>query len=204
MRRAVAVLVFTLVASCAVAQEPRWTVSVLPGYQFNTQSYEHDLRYGRSLQGRTEEGFTGSVDATFRLSKRYGLHMSYFVTDQKFAETSYYEGHPYYANSYRAPVSIWEIGPEWLVLASERSLFIFQVNVGRTFSSGSASYRDRYNYDCWLESIRDNRWVFGGAAGFRFYFSQSAGLAAQVAYHRINGWDTPEIWDLRAGLTFRF
>jgi hypothetical protein len=44
----------------------------------------------------------------------------------------------------------------------------------------------------------------GAAAGFRYFFLPNAGITAQVAYHRIGGWDFPNLWDVRLGATFRF
>lgn len=206
MRRAIAVLIFTLVAACVAAQDARWTVSILPGYQFNTQSYEHayGYRYRDEIRGTTQRGFAGSVECAFQLSKHFGLHLGYFVANGKYYESYWWDGQYYDSTTaYRAPVSIWEIGPEWCFRPFEGGEFYVQVNVGRTFSSSSASYRTWYN-SYWMTQIRDNVWTCGAAGGFRYFFTKNAGLAAQVAYHRLNGWETPEIWDVRAGLAFRF
>lgn len=206
MRRLTVVLIFAFVASCAAAQDSQWTVSILPGYQFNAQNYTraYGYRLDDEIRGTTLRGFAGSVDGAYRLSKNCGWHLGYFVANGKYCEAYWWDGLYYDSTTaYRAPVSIWEIGPEWCFRPFEGGEFYLQVNVGRTFSSGSASYRSWYG-GYWMTQVRDNVWTCGAAAGFRYFFTKNAGVAAQVAYHRLNGWKTPEIWDVRLGAAFRF
>ena len=78
-----------------------------------------------------------------------------------------------------------------------------QANFGWTASSGHESYTNDCGY-YWMRPVRDNEWVYGAAAGFRYFFLPNAGLSAQLAYHKINGWPNSDLWDVRLGATFRF
>jgi hypothetical protein len=191
------------------AQEPRWTVSILPGYQFNTtcnrtETYSY---YYYRREEKLETNFMGSVDLGLNLSEHYGLHFGYLVNNGKSSVRGIviYNG-DYHASpwdAFRAPVAIWEIGPEWDIRFSPKALLYFQFNLGRTASSMQQTYYDYYG-NFREEPFRDNEWVYGAAVGFRFFFIPNAGIAAQVAYHRINGWPNSDMWDLRLGASFRF
>lgn len=191
------------------AQEERWIVSILPGYQINTSSYQYttgNYRGSSDHIGKTRQTFTGSVDISFEINKHYGLHFAYFRNDGKVHEGVFYDdwvgGASHYYYDYRIPVSIWEIGPEFVIKLSDNVNFYTQINVGHTFSSGNASYNSFGYY--FSKPVRDNEWAFGASTGFRYFFLKNTGMAIQGGYHHINGWRTPNIWDIRMGITFRF
>lgn len=185
------------------AQEPRWSVSILPGYQFNTESYRYGEDCYWKYEGETKTSFVGSVDVGLKLTEKFALHFGYIVDDGKYSERYYSD---YYVSRwypYDAPIDIWEIGPEWRVRLSERAHFYAQINVGRTVASGKATYRTTCG-NLREDLVRENAWTFGAAAGFRYFFLPYAGIAGQVSYHRIRGWEAPDLWDARLGVTFRF
>lgn len=184
------------------AQEPRWTVSILPGYQLNTTTYELDRSSWYRRTGETKTNSVGSMDWSVKLTDRYGLHFAYFINSGRYRQQYYYYGYPS-TTDYSAPIQVLEIGPEWTIRPSGNFTIYFQLNLGRTISSESASYVSGYGYYR-QNAIRDNTWTIGAAAGVRYFFLKNAGIAAQVAFHHFSAWATPDIWDLRLGVTFRF
>lgn len=186
------------------AQEPRWSVSILPGYQFNTDSYTYAENSYWNLEGSIKSNFVGSVDLGLGLTDRFGLHFGYLVNNGNYAERYYSEHYVEDWTYYKAPIAIWEIGPEWHIRLSPKTHLYAQVNLGRTVSSGQATYIHPYYGDFRETVVRPNGWAYGAAAGFRLFFIPNAGIAGQVAYHRVSGWRISGLWDVRLGATFRF
>jgi hypothetical protein len=203
MNKLVLVLGLTCLWAGAFAQEPRWTVSILPGYQFNTTTYQLDRSSWYRRTGETQANSVGSMDWSVRLTDRFGLHFAYLINGGRYTERQYsYYGH-LYTTDYTAPIQILEIGPEWTICPSGNTTIYFQLNMGRTISSESASYGRYYGYYR-QDAIRDNTWTIGAAAGIRYYFLKNAGITGQVAFHHLSAWVAPDLWDVRLGATFRF
>ncbi|GEM_PF-3296905 len=202
MKKFIIVLFLFVLSTFVFAQDSKWTVSILPGYQLNELNKTEVTSDGASIVFSCKKEAVASVDVAYRITEHYGLHLAYFHNDSEYDKTVYY----YYTSGpvrEKNPVTIFEIGPEWQFKFLDKGEFYVQLNMGRTFSSTNESnlwYWDHYHsYKC-----RTNTWTLGSAFGLRYFFTPNCGAAVQIGYHYLDNWWYSPLWDARAGLVFRF
>jgi hypothetical protein len=211
-------LLILLAASVAAqAQSPRWSMSVLGGAQLASE----DVRSGASFALTADYAFTEHVALTGSLSSFEGelehvlpsgtipQHGSY-VTDFNLKSRFY----------------ILSVGPKFYVPTGQNSKLFFSVLVGYTLGSTSGmeqavlAYADGYReyYPSYgpapVSGMRENKFTFGAAVGWRYYFGSSVGVELQASYDNyssgfqrflpMGSLKSGNYVAFRAGVTFRF
>jgi hypothetical protein len=213
------IVLFLLAASTFIlAQEPKWTVSILPGYTLNApRGVQKDYDYYFHGQIRTSECVSSrrsvtSLDVTRRLTSSFSLHFAYLYTETTYWDHPHWEyvseigpspGHYHFYE----PISILEIGPEWNFSKLGKGDIYLQLNLGKTFDSsysyswpmGTAPYSGSY----YKHKTRNDKWTIGSAIGIHWPLTDNIGVTAQIACHYLSGWWYSPIWDARAGVAFR-
>jgi hypothetical protein len=200
MKRMLWAAMFLVAGFGAFAQVSGGYLEIMPGATLNQET---QTLYKSSWFKREREfnrGFIGSVEGGFSLSRHLGLHFAYVGTKERFSENAYYYGYLQSESRGSLPLNIIELGPELIWRPTEEIHLFLQINLGHTFSSGTASYDSGWS---WYHSRGDD-WALGLAAGFRFFPSKNAGGCVQITYHHISGWPVSTIWAVQTGLVFRF
>lgn len=187
------------------AQEPKWTISVLPGYQLNAPTdRDNDLWSENFVATESKKALVASADVGYKITDHFALHFSYVCNKSKYDK--YF--HEVYRNLVWGPrrytnnVKILEIGPEWQFKIWEKGELYMQVNIGWTFSNVRDNWSRYAEY--YGSKNRPDTWTVGTTLGLRYFFTDNFGLATQVSCHYFHNWWYSPIWDARAGLVFRF
>ena len=219
MKKAPLVILFLAVSLGLFAQAQRMTIAVLPGWQFNTPTKTLQREFGMPVNSiRLRGNFQGSIDFGWTFNDHLGLHAAYLYNDGDMQEISSTGWVPrYYRNVWglKRPLNILEIGPEFPIRLGPDDLVYVQLNVGRTFGQDEIKrYWSNRPIFPPVTGLR-NVWTFGAAIGYRHFFVRGVGVAVQLAYHHVQSqtfqtfwwgeYATPtDLWDIRAGLAFRF
>ncbi len=190
------VAVLLVVATLGICAQEKWSVSVLPGYQFST--------------GDADSGFVASLDGVYYFSENYGLHFAYMYNEGKFK----YTYAPYGEFKFKKNYNLIEVGPEFKTTAGQKGEIYGQINLGYTF--GSTSIDENYivtvggtPYAVHVTGELKNDWALGATFGYRYFFNKQVGIAMQATYHYMNGlkegdFDAKNSWDARIGVTWKF
>ncbi len=215
MKKAPLAILFLTVSFGLFAQAQRMTIAILPGWQFNTPTKTLRWEFGMPVDSiRLRGNFQGSIDFGWTFNDHLGLHAAYLYNDGDMQEIFTGRFPRYYRNVWglKRPLTILEIGPEFPIRLGPDDLVYVQLNVGRTFGQDEMK---RYWSNRSFPPFRGlrNVWTFGAAIGYRHFFVHAVGAAVQLAYHHVQSqtlwwgqYATPEqdLWDIRAGLAFRF
>ena len=197
------IVLFLLAASTFIlSQEPKWTVSILQGYTVNSNSvleHPYDWYPSYSIEREIKESPLTSFDIKINASEKYGFHFSYLYYPLNRVNIERWHGWSGWKEDrwkYKNYVSMWEAGPEWDFNISEKWSVYLQLNVGRCLTDNRYKYDPDYRFN--------GSWMLGTAVGLRYYVTPNIGITAQAAYHYIDEWSWRNLWDVRAGLAFRF
>jgi hypothetical protein len=204
MKKILVAMVLVLGTFGIFAQAGTQYFAIMPGYQFSTGSYTYnDGAFQTKAQG--QGNFVFSLDYGYFFTENVGMHVAYMYDKGDYKAQLTYLPLNWGTGDYKfnRTVNIFEIGPEFATQAGTNGQWYGQINVGYTFGSGDTTfYLNGTKYD--LGNAGSNDWTLGGAFGYRYYFNNSVGIGAQIAYHHINGWDVNDMWDSRLGVWFKF
>ncbi len=184
--------------------------AILPGYQFSTGNYQqselfvyNNHWYEARVYGSGQNNFTGSLDGGYFFTNNMGIHFAYMYNAGQFQLQG--QIGPYYLGSYRFDqnVSIAQVGPEFVMNHGSNSQTYFQLNLGYTFGNSTPSFHSDYG-DISLGDFGKQTFVYGGALGYRYYFTDMTGINVQVAYNHFQNYAISDFWDARVGVIFRF
>ncbi|MGA9750917.1 MAG: hypothetical protein WBS54_03925 [Acidobacteriota bacterium] len=215
MKKAPLAILFLTVSFGLLAQAQRMVIAILPGWQFNTPTKTVQRGFGMPMDStRLRGNFQGSIDFGWTFSDHLGLHAAYLYNDGDMQQILTGRVPRYYrlVSGLKRPLTILEIGPEFPIRLGPDDLVYVQLNVGRTLGQDEIKryWANRPLYPP-VTGLR-NVWTFGAAIGYRHFFVHGVGAAVQLAYHHVQSqtfwwgqYATPEhLWDIRAGLAFRF
>lgn len=200
MRRLPWVAAFVFTGFAVFAQDSVGYLAIMPGSTLNTSTQTLYRSSWFTREREFDTGFIASVEGGFSLNQYLGLHFAYIGAKENFTEKGFYYGTLWSKSHGSLPLNILELGPEVRWRLSADSQVFFQVNLGHTLSSGTATYDSGGST---YHSGEDD-WALGLAAGFRCFPSKAIGVCVQVTYHRVNDWPVSSIWVVQTGLVFRF
>lgn len=199
MKKFVVILFLLVLSSFVLAQEPRWTISILQGGTINSNAvveHPYDWYSSYSLKREIKESPISSIDFNFNVTERYGFHFSYLYYPLNRVDIGRWSEWEENRRKYKSYVSMWEAGPEWDFNVSKRWSTYLQLNTGRCLIDNGNKYDRNFRFN--------GSWMLGAAIGVRYFFTPNIGISAQAAYHYIDEWDFRNLWDARAGVAFRF
>ncbi len=202
MKKVVLFLFLASMAFAAHAQVGSWYVSVLPGFQLESGAAGFPDYVGQTGSMKPLAGLTASVDGEYFYTDNLALHMGLIYNQGKFRQrVLIYHMSPtpwWSVRDFENTYGIFEVGPELVAPLGRDGQLYFQLNVGVTFAH--ESYQA---YGGPSDATFRNGTTYGGAIGYRHFFGERAGIAAQLAYHRVDKWKTDHV-DVRVGVVFRF
>ncbi len=184
------------------AQAKTGYVDLLAGYQFGADSQNFS---NPPLSGHitTKDKWLASFDGGWYFTDRVGLHAGLIYLPTDFKINAAYAGVPIGEHEISRHSQVFEVGPEFVWKAGQKGQIYGQLNLGYAFGSGD----DGINYGGTtykVGGIGDDKFIGGLAVGYRHYFTDAWGWVIQGAYHRVSGWPTNNIWDVRTGIAYRF
>jgi hypothetical protein len=193
MRKLWIIVTLGMALSLAVtAQTAPWRFSVMPGYPFSSSSsgQPQDFEVARELTMKS--GWTAGLDSTYLFHSNFGLHvgLSYVQGQFKVRTLVSHFPPPFWTGwEFDQSFGIGEVGAEGVAHLSARGELYGQINVGSTFG---------LNNDAGSDGL-----AYGVALGYRHFFGEHAGIAAQVTYHRLDECKL-DLTDVRVGVTLKF
>jgi hypothetical protein len=202
MKKFLVVLFLLALSTFVLAQESKWTVSILSGGTINSNAiveHPYDWYPSYSLERKIKESPISSIDLNLSVTERYGFHFSYLYYPLNSVVIEPWNGWSEWKEKqwkYKSYVSMWEAGPEWDFNVLKRWSVYLQLNTGRCLIDNANKYDRNFRFN--------GSWMLGAAVGVRYFFTPNIGISAQAAYHYIDEWDFRNLWDARAGVSFRF
>jgi hypothetical protein len=202
MKKLVVILFVLALSTFMPAQEPKWTVSILSGGTMNSDAlveHPYDWYPSYSLERRIKKSPISSIDVNLNVTERYGFHFSYLYYPLNKVNIERWHGWSEWEENqwkYKSYVSMWEAGPEWDFNVSKRCSVYLQLNTGRCLIDNRSKYDRDFRFN--------GSWMLGTAIGVRYFFTPNIGISVQAAYHYIDEWNFRNLWDARAGVSFRF
>ncbi len=197
MKKIVIVILLATASMGLYAQAGSVYVAFLPGYAAGSgwASYTSDTGWPGSV--KADPGFVASVDGSYFFTDRWALHMGAVFNEGWFkTRTLGYGGH-FFESSFQKRYGIIEAGPEFLLRKMGDGQLYLQANLGFTLGhSYSRSWGLLRTYKF------DDSATYGLAIGYRRFYGRP-GFALQVAYHRIDAWNTDQL-DVRVGWVYRY
>lgn len=210
MKKLILASIFLLAGFTVLAQAGTGYFAILPGYQFSTGNYQYSQNfvyaghvYEYRVYGSGQNNFTGSLDGGYFFTDNIGIHFAYVYNAGQFRLNG--QLGPYYLGDFRFDqnISIAQVGPEFVMSHGSNSQTYFQVNVGYTFGNSTPNFHSAYG-DIAMGDFGTQTFVYGGAVGYRYYFTDMTGLAVQVGYNHFQDYAISNFWDARIGVVFRF
>ncbi len=192
------IVVLLAAASLGVyAQAGSMYVAFLPGYASGSGWSSFSTESGWPGSVKADPGFVASVDGSYFFTDRWGFHVGAMFNEGWF-KTRFigYRGYPI-EYSFQKRFGIFEVGPEYLLRKMGDGQLYLQANLGFTLGhsySDAWSVRQGYKFN--------DSATYGVALGYRRFYGRP-GLAIQVAYHRIDAWNTDQ-FDVRVGWVYRY
>jgi outer membrane protein OmpA-like peptidoglycan-associated protein len=201
-KRLFGVLLVLAAALPVAAQENTGYISILAGVT-RVHGNQSTTIPPATFRLEMENGFLASLDVGWYFTDYLGVHAGYIYLPAEYDVRWYVDGARQPDGEIDNTMNVLELGPELVWETSERGLLYTQLNIGHTVSGGRLNVGDEYD-NMPLGDLRDDGWVYGGALGYKQFFSDSVGWTIQVAYHYLDGQVSQNVWDMRTGLTIRF
>jgi len=202
MKKVVLFLMLVGMTFAAHAQAGTWYFSFMPGFQFDSGTSTFPSYTGERGSVQPRSGLVASFDGEYLFTEHIGVHVGMIYNQGR-----YKEGLLFYPLGLRGEWSVGyfesdfgiiEVGPEYVVSLSRNDQVYFQANIGYT-----VGHDLRRSYSSRQEAKFKDGAVYGVAFGYRHFFGERTGIAAQLAYHRVDKWKTDHV-DARVGVVFRF